>query len=120
MQMIIYLDVAVHIQRNIVGGKEQRLVIEQRTHVAIQSYGGLFASPNVKVEILGDAHHTINLPFHQQLAGFVHIVAVGSHVGFGRGIHLTDELTAHAAVAVINHRKRHFAHHLVGIDVGVE
>ena len=72
------------------------------------------------VEILRDAHHAINLPFHQQLAGFAHIVAVSRHVGFGRGIHLADELTAHAAVAVINHGKRHFAHYLVGIDEGVE
>ena len=120
MQILLHLDVAVHVERDVVGGKQQRLVIEQGTHVAVQSDSGLLATPYILAECLRYAQHAVYLAFLQQLLCLSHIVASCHKTSVGRGIHLAYELAARRAVAVVDHRKRNIAHHLIGINIRIE
>ena len=113
-------DVLVHLERHLGGTEQQRLVVEHRTHVAVEGHDGLSQVTEVEVEVTGNLVDAVSLTAHHPAAGLLHRAAAGHDSHIGRTIDLADKLATALRAALIDHHGRHLAHHLVVIYPRIE
>ena len=118
--VLVNLDIAVQLLRDVDDGQILYLVVEHGGEVAVEPHHGLAPPPQLAVELGGDAEDAEDLAAAHQLLRLGHRGAVVGDFHFGRGIHAADEVAAAVAQALVDHADGQLALRLGVVNHGIE